>query len=120
MDFKNEKPIYQQIVDYVCERIAAGQWAEEERIPSVRDLATQLQVNPNTVMRAYERLQMSEVIANTRGVGYFVSAGAKQQVTALKRAAFFETALPELFTAMQTLGISWDEVEACYRRQKGE
>ena len=120
MDFKNEKPIYQQIVDYVCDRIVSGQWAEEERIPSVRDLATQLQVNPNTVMRAYERLQMSEVIANTRGVGYFVSAGAKQQVTALKRAAFFETALPELFTAMQTLGISWDEVETCYRRQRGE
>lgn len=120
MDFKNEKPIYQQIVDYVCERIAAGQWAEEERIPSVRDLATRLQVNPNTVMRAYERLQMSEVIANTRGVGYFVSPGAKQQVTALKRAAFFETTLPELFSTMHTLGISWDEVEAYYRRQSGE
>lgn len=120
MVFNNEKPIYQQIADYVCEQVATGEWAEAERIPSVRDLATRLQVNPNTVMRAYERLQMSEVIANTRGVGYFVSAGAKQQVTALKRAAFFETALPELFTAMQTLGISWDEVEACYHRLKGE
>ena len=53
MDFKSEKPIYRQIVDYVCDRIASGRWPEQERVPSVRDMAAQLQVNPNTAMRAF-------------------------------------------------------------------
>lgn len=117
MDFKNEKPIYQQIGDYMCERIASGSWSEEERVPSVRDLAAQLQVNPNTVMRAYERLQMAEIITNSRGIGYFVARGAKRKVVELKRAEFFETTLPELFAAMETLGISWEEINQKYENR---
>lgn len=117
MDFKSEKPIYQQIVDYVCDNIAGGRWPEEERVPSVRDLAAQLQVNPNTAMRAYERLQMAEIITNSRGIGYFVSKGAKRQVTELKRAEFFETTLPEVFDTMDTLGVSMDEVAQKYEKR---
>lgn len=117
MDFKSEKPIYRQIVDFVCDRIADGRWPEEERLPSVRDLAAQLQVNPNTVMRAYERLQMAEIVTNSRGIGYFVARGAKRQVVGLKRAEFFETTLPELFAAMETLGISWEEVVRRYEQR---
>lgn len=114
MDFKSEKPIYQQIVDFVCDNIAGGRWPEQERIPSVRDLAAQLQVNPNTAMRAYERLQMAEIITNSRGIGYFVAKGAKEQVIDLKRAEFFEVTLPEVFDTMDTLGISIGEVTDKY------
>lgn len=110
MDFKDKKPIYQQIVDYMCDRIASGSWPEEERIPSVRDMAAQLQVNPNTVMRAYERLQMTRIITNSRGIGYFVAPGAKSQVIELKRAEFFATTLPEVFATIRTLGITWEEM----------
>lgn len=115
MDFKTEKPIYQQIIDLVYDRIASGEWAEDERIPSVRDLAAELQVNPNTAMRAYERLQATDVILNKRGIGFFVAGGAKKQVLTLKRADFFEVTLPELFTTMRTLGITLDEVSAKYQ-----
>lgn len=118
MDFKSEKPIYQQIVDYVCDNIAGGRWPEEERIPSVRDLAAQLQVNPNTAMRAYERLQMGEIITNSRGIGYFVSKGAKQQIISLKRIEFFEVTLPEVFDTMDTLNVSIEEVDAEYAKRK--
>lgn len=114
MDFKSEKPIYQQIVDFVCDHIAGGRWPEGERIPSVRDLAAQLQVNPNTAMRAYERLQLAEIITNTRGIGFFVAEGAKAKVVALKRTEFFEVTLPEVFDTMETLGIPMDEVAAKY------
>lgn len=117
MDFKSEKPIYQQIVDYVCDNIAGGRWPEQERIPSVRDLAAQLQVNPNTAMRAYERLQMGEIITNSRGIGYFVSKGAKQRVVNLKRAEFFEVTLPGVFDTMDTLNISIEEVDAEYAKR---
>ncbi len=117
MEFKTEKPIYRQIADYVYESIASGSWPEAQRVPSVRDLAAQLQVNPNTVMRAYERLQAAEIITNSRGIGYFVAEGAKQRVVELKRAEFFETPLPEIFDTMETLGISWEEVQRKYGKR---
>ncbi len=114
MDFKTEKPIYQQIIDLIYNSIASGQWPEDERILSVRDFAAELQVNPNTVMRAYERLQATDVIVNKRGIGFFVAGGAGEQVRALKRKDFFQTTLPELFATMQTLGITLSEVTEAY------
>lgn len=120
MDFKSEKPIYQQIIDLVYDRIAGGEWPENERIPSVRDLAAQLQVNPNTVMRAYERLQQTDVIINQRGIGFFVAGGAKDQVVTLKRKDFFDVTLPELFDTMQTLGITVNEITEKYKARLGK
>ena len=66
MDFKKQKPIYQQIADTLCERIVGGQWKGDDRIPSVRDVAIQLGVNPNTVMRSFDHLQQAEIIYNRR------------------------------------------------------
>ena len=57
MDFKETQAIYLQIVDLVCDHIVTGKWKAQERIPSVRELGVQLEVNPNTVMRAYDYLQ---------------------------------------------------------------
>ena len=54
MDFKKQKPIYLQIADTLSERILAGEWQVDERVPSVRDVAAELGVNPNTVMRTYD------------------------------------------------------------------
>ena len=56
MDFKETQAIYLQIVDLVCDHIVTGKWKAQERIPSVRELGVQLDVNPNTVMRAYDYL----------------------------------------------------------------
>ena len=69
MDFKETQAIYLQIVDLVCDHIVTGKWKAQERIPSVRELGVQLEVNPNTVMRAYDYLQAREIICNKRGVG---------------------------------------------------
>jgi DNA-binding transcriptional regulator YhcF (GntR family) len=57
MQFRESNAIYLQIADYICERILLQQWKAGERIPAVRELAVQLEVNPNTVMRTYEFLQ---------------------------------------------------------------
>lgn len=75
MQFKDSQSIYLQIADYVCEKILLREWKAEERIPSVRELAVQLEVNPNTVMRTFDFLQQQEIIYNQRGIGYFVTAG---------------------------------------------
>lgn len=106
MDFKSNLPIYLQIVEFICDKIVTAEWVEQERVPSVRDLGILLQVNPNTVMRAYERLQNDNIINNRRGIGYFVSAGAKDQVVALLREEFLSQTLPEIYAKMKALGIS--------------
>ena len=61
MQFRETRPIYLQIADYVCEKILLRQWNAGERIPSVRELAVTLEVNPNTVMRTVEFLQLKEI-----------------------------------------------------------
>ena len=111
MDFKKQKPIYQQIADTLCERIVGGEWKAEERIPSVRDIAIQLGVNPNTVMRTFEYLQNAEIIYNKRGVGYFVSPDASDKILALHRKEFLEEDLPAFVQKMKMLGLAFSDLE---------
>ncbi len=111
MDFKKQKPIYQQIADTLCERIVEGEWKAEERIPSVRDIAIQLGVNPNTVMRTFEYLQGAEIIYNKRGVGYFVAHDASDKILALHRKDFLEEDLPVFLQKMNMLGITFDDLK---------
>ena len=111
MDFKKQKPIYHQIADMLCERIVGDEWKAEERIPSVRDVAIQLGVNPNTVMRTFEFLQQVEIIYNKRGVGYFVSPDAKDKILALRRKEFVEEELPEFVQKMKLLGLRFDDLK---------
>ena len=111
MDFKKQKPIYQQIADTLCERIVGGEWKAEERIPSVRDIAIQLGVNPNTVMRTFEYLQNAEIIYNKRGVGYFVSPDAIERIKELKRKEFIEEELPDFLQKMKLLGLTLADLE---------
>lgn len=110
MKFNDTQPIFLQIADWVCERILAKDWSPGDRIPSVRDLAVELEVNPNTVMRSYERLQQNEVIHNKRGVGYFLTEEAYRQVLTMRRQEFVTEELPKLFKSMILLGISCAEV----------
>ena len=110
MDFKKQKPIYQQIADTLCERIVSGELPAEERMPSVRDVAIQLGVNPNTVMRTFEYLQQAEIIYNKRGVGYFVSPDASDRILALHRKEFIEEELPAFLQKIKLLGMTLDDI----------
>lgn len=77
MNFKESKPIYLQIADRIMDEILQDIYPEEARIPSVREYAATVEVNANTVVRSYDYLQTQEIIFNRRGIGYFVSNGAK-------------------------------------------
>ena len=85
MKFKESKSIYLQIADRICDEILQGQYTEEERIPSVREYAATVKVNANTVVRTYDYLQGQEIIHNKRGIGYFVPAGPKARIIALRK-----------------------------------
>lgn len=111
MEFRKQKPIYLQIADRLMEQILQGEPAEDDRMPSVRDVAVSMGVNPNTVMRTFEQLQNEEIIYNRRGVGYFVSPDAKKKILAEQRREFLEEELPLIKQKMQMLGISFEELK---------
>lgn len=118
MEFNNQLSIYLQIADHVCDRIQLLEWAQEEKIPSVRELAVSLEVNPNTVMRSYEHLQQLGVIYTRRGLGYFVSANAVAKVTALRKEQFLQEELPQFFRKIYLLGIGLDELKDRFEKFK--
>jgi len=114
MDFDNSKPIYLQIVEFFYENILAKKWQEDERIPSVREIAVMVEVNPNTAIRAFNHLQDEKVIYNKRGIGYFVSEDGYQKVLDIKRKEFMEEMLPDVFKKMKLLDINFEEFKNAY------
>jgi DNA-binding transcriptional regulator YhcF (GntR family) len=116
MDFKDQQAIYVQIADYVCENILLKKWPAGDKLISIRDLAVNVEVNPNTVQRAYDFLQQKEIISNRRGVGYFIESDAEKKIKAYRRDIFFETELPDVFKSMFLLGISLKEFQAKYKK----
>ena len=105
MEFKNKQAIYLQIADYVCDHILSGKWQAGEKIVSIRELAVQLEVNLNTVSRAYERLQQQGIIITKRGIGYFVDETAPAKIREIRRQQFFDEDLPEFIQKMRMLEI---------------
>ncbi|WP_418698078.1 GntR family transcriptional regulator [Bacteroides sp.] len=115
MNFKENKAIYLQIADRICDEILLGQYQEEERIPSVREYAAVVEVNANTVMRSYDYLQTQGVIYNKRGIGYFVSAGAHRMILSLRREYFLKEELEYFFKQIFTLNIPAKELAEMYQ-----
>ncbi|MDY7029055.1 MAG: GntR family transcriptional regulator [Spirochaetota bacterium] len=116
MEFEQDKAIYAQIADRIMENIIEGSWEEGERIPSVRELAVSLEVNPNTVVRAFNYLQEQEIIFNKRGIGYFVADRGRDMAQKLKRSEFIQKDLPHLFRSINMLDLSFDEIEREYEK----
>ena len=110
MNFNNDKAIYIQIADRLCDEILAGTYQDDERIPSVREYAVLLQVNTNTAVKAYDELARSEIIYNKRGLGYFVTKGAKKKILKERKQLFMKEKLPEMFRHMQLVGIDISEI----------
>lgn len=118
MEFKESQAIYLQIADYICEQILLEKWKAEDRLPSVRELAVQTEVNPNTVMRTCEYLQQYEIIYNKRGIGYFVASDAMKRIKQLKKERFMENELPQFFRNIYLLDIELDELKTHYEKYK--
>ncbi|NPA67274.1 MAG: GntR family transcriptional regulator [Chlorobi bacterium] len=115
MNFKNDKAIYLQLADYFYENILTGKMKPDERIPSVRDLAAETEVNPNTVMRTYKHLQDNNIIYNKRGIGYFISEDALKITHKMKKDEFIKETLPDFFKMLKNLNITFSEIEELYR-----
>jgi DNA-binding transcriptional regulator YhcF (GntR family) len=119
MEFSQPKGIYQQIADQIRDRILASEWRAGERIPSVRELATNIGVNPNTVNKSYQALLDREIIENQRGIGYFVALDARQRILDELKAEFVRDELPRLFKTMSVLGMTLDDLAAHLPKSDG-
>ena len=120
MEFSEPKGIYQQIADQIRERILRSEWQAGERIPSVRELAIDLGVNPNTVTKSYQALMDREIIENQRGRGYFVSPNATTTILDEMRTELVRDELPRLFRAMRVLDIGIDELADYFVHDEGD
>ena len=116
MEFGNDKAIYLQITDYFCENILLQKWKVGDRIPSVREIAVNIEVNPNTVMRTFTYLQDKGIIYNKRGIGYYVADDGFEKTKALRKEDFVNTELPRFFKAMSLLNFSMEDVTTSYRQ----
>ena len=114
MEFRDNKAIYLQIADYVCEHILLEKWKADEKVPSVRELAVEMEVNPNTVMRTYELLQNKSIINNKRGIGFFIDEHAIDNVKSYRKVQFIDDELPVVFRNIYLLNIGFDELQAKY------
>lgn len=118
MDFHEQQPIYLQIVDYVCERILLKHWNKGDRIPSVREIAVTLEVNPNTAMRAYEFLQQKDIVYNQRGLGLFVADEGLKNAKAYRQQVFIQKEVPAFFASMTLLQIGVEDLETLFKKYK--
>jgi GntR family transcriptional regulator len=114
MDFRQNQPIYLQIAEYVCEQILLKKWKLGDKIISIRDIAVEMEVNPNTVQRAYDFLQQRGIITNRRGVGYFTEENAMELILTFRRELFMENELPVFLRNLYLLKVDMKEVKTQY------
>lgn len=119
MEFSQNKPIYLQIADSFYEKILSGELKGGDRIASVRETGAALGVNPNTVMRSYEKMTADGVIFNRRGIGFFISPEAGEKVLAEERRSFIEEQWPEIRRKMELLGLDLCSGNPCCKEDGG-
>ena len=104
------RPLCPQICEQFCVRIARGELAPHQKVPSVRDTAADIGVNPNTVQHAFNELEQQGVLYSVQGTGWFVSENTSVAEIVLKRLA--ETKTAAFFADMENLGLDADAVKS--------
>ncbi len=110
MEFKETKGIFLQIADSICEKILHKEYEANQKLPSVREKAAEIGVNPNTVMRTYAELQNDGIIRNKRGIGFFVEEDAYNKIIKLRKDEFLNNELPDLLKKIALLNLTEEEV----------
>ena len=111
MNFSDNKPIYLQIAERLEDEVVAGQYAEDGRAPSVREYSALLQVNVNTVARAFETLAQEGVVQQRRGLGYYITPGAREAILTRRREHFLRERVPAFVRDMQRYGVGMEEIK---------
>ncbi len=107
-EFQDHLPIYAQLMDTLKRRIVTGRYLPGEKLPSVRELAAEAGINPNTVQRAFSELEREGLIYTQRATGKYVTENANEIKSA--RQALAKTQVAEFLSNMQSLGFSVGDV----------
>lgn len=117
IDFNNNsKAIYLQIADDICDKVLTSEFAPDQRIPSVREYAAQVEVNVNTVMRAYDYLAGLEIIYNKRGLGFFAASDSRRKVIELRRREVLGDGVQAVFRQLAMLDITPSQLSEMYQQ----
>lgn len=112
INYRDSRPIYEQIMDELRKMIISGVFAPDEKLPSVRELAQQLAINPNTIQRAYRELELTGYIYSVAGKGNF--AAEKHEVDESRKAALLAQ-LAETVKELRFLGVGDAEIAECLK-----
>ena len=119
MEWKDDQPIYRQLRDLVVERIMDGSFAEGEAVPSVRQVAADYQINHLTVGKAYQELVDAGLLEKRRGLGMFVTGGARRSLTSDEKHRFLEEELPAFAERARMLGMDMTDVVGLLLETRG-
>jgi len=119
IDTKSGVPFYRQIIEQVKFAIARGDLESGDRLPTVRQLAVDLSVNPNTVIRAYRELEIGGMLNTQQGSGTFVS-NHRPDIDRLERQRMLDQILTDMLARASSYGFSLDDVLAGLKHRKEE
>ena len=117
LDYRDSRPLYQQVKDSLRRMMLTGLLEPGEKLPSVRSLATQLAINPNTIQRAYAELEAEGYIYSVAGRGSFVSAGDGEH---LRRIAELTARLVPLLEELKSLGYTREQLLVLWEGGEGK
>ena len=118
MEFKGNDAIYLQIAERLCDKILANAWLPGDRLPSVRELAVKIEVNPNTVVRSFNYLEQHYILFKKRGIGYFISEKAVSHIIKRRKQDFKIRQAPAFFSTMSQLGLEVDGLIPLFKAYK--
>jgi GntR family transcriptional regulator len=118
-DTKSGVPLYRQIIEQVKVAISGGELAAGDQLPTVRQLAVDLSINPNTVIRAYKELEIEGVLETQQGSGTFVSS-QKPEIDELEKQRMLDQILTNVLARASAYGLTLDDVREGLRRRKEE
>ena len=110
MQWTNDQPIYQQVRDHVVSLIIDDVLKSGDPIPSVRQMAVEGGVNPLTVSKAYQELVDLNIVEKRRGLGMFITEGAKKELLKLEQSKFLDNEWPNTVKRAESLGIDLNEL----------
>ncbi len=108
-DFNTDKPIYIQLAEAIEDSVLAGAYEEETQIPSTTEISVGYKINPATALKGINRLVDDGIVYKKRGLGMFVSTGAKEKIQEKRKENFFETYITSLVSEAKKLSISKDD-----------
>ena len=121
MIYHSDKALFVKIAerlcdDILCDDILADRYREGDRVPSVRELAAEYEVNTNTALRAFEVLQRDDILQQQRGIGMQVARGAKRKILNARKKEFLEKEMPDFLRRLQLVGLSIDDVSQAWQQ----